>query len=257
MSASFFTASLKSPSLSPGLQPGLPAPGFPSSPSLTGAVGRWRADTGVTTSGGHVTTWVDSVGSVSLAPYAGNSIPFNATSVNSQPGVTFDQTTGLFTTSNGVRLGNVPIYIVVVCKTATVSGTECPLACGGGPWFIPIVGQPSGDVYSDAGSRTQACAFTPSISTAYELEWGWDGNTSHLTTFSHNGTNESVSQTAGTGTVGGQGTTFTIGNVTNVTAGLGIGFIGDILEVIVYSAVQSGGSLSQTRQYIKGRYGIG
>lgn len=231
-------------------------PGGITAPSSTGLVARFKSDVGVTQSAGNVTAWVDMIGGVSIAPYSGHAVPFNASSLNNLPGLTFNANSGLLTAATAILSGNVARYVIVVCKTGASLGQETTVSFGGGPWFAGLIYNVSGEVYSDVGPRIQVSAFIPSISTPYSLEYGWDGNTAHLITFAHNGTSETVSQSAGAGTVGGAGTKFTIGNVTNGVASLGIGFIGDICEVLIYDHVLSAGDLATTRAYITTRYAI-
>lgn len=238
-----------------GYVAGYPQQGAATPPS-NGLAAWFKADAGVTLSGGNATAWVDQIGGVSLAPYAAHVVPFNPASINGLPGLTFNGSSGLFTASTAIRIGSVPRYLIAVCKTGTLVGFPTPASFGGGPWFAAQLDS-AGDVYTDNASRDQHSSFVAAPNTEYELEYGWDGNTSHLVTFSQNGTPETVVQGAGSGTSGGIGNKFTVGNITSVALPVAsCGFVGDICEVLVYDHVLSAGDLATVRQYILGRYGI-
>jgi hypothetical protein len=114
-------------------------------PTLSGSYGRWRADTGVTTSGGNVTAVTDQGGGGFTITNVGT-VPFNATGYNSKP-------TFAFVAANAAGLTSASFNILGTGTTGSAyfvgqmaSGTD---PNGGG---VSFVGTIAGTDFSDIGS---------------------------------------------------------------------------------------------------------
>jgi hypothetical protein len=224
-----------------------------------------RADLGVTSSSGAVSSWADLSGNGNdLGQVVSGSRPTLVSNViNGQPGISFPgspASPGVFLSNGSTNLvaSGAARTIVVVARSGS-SGTilSAPFAFRRstplfGVGWTPYSG--SNYVYSDGvtGTSNQTVPSAPATSTDYVLEFTFDGTTGHNVTFTENGSSLTVSN-GGTGCTSDTGSTgFTVG-AREDNAGAST-FNGKICEILVYDHVVSGAELAAVRQYLETRY---
>lgn len=243
---------------------------FIPAPPATGLQLWLKADAGITLSGSKVSAWADQSGNGNNVAQAtgANQPTFNASSVNSLPGVTFGASNTVWlnnTTTNPLSAGSArSILIVMKPGSATASLAQSPFtlrrSAGPGPGvFGTSLQAASGNNYYFTDGYVQAYQATqPSYAnTALEAEWlaAAVGASASLA-YNVNGTLVSSPTNFFTNTDGGA-TGFTVGNrEDNGGSTLNQQFVGDICEILVYDHVLSSPDLAAVRAYLQNRYGI-
>ena len=234
-------------------------------PPMTNLRAWYKGDAGISLSGSDVIQWNDQSGNgFDLIPAGGTDLPtFNASVVNSLPGLLFDTTNGnaqLFN-SSAVIGNNAPWYMVAVVQPMTPTvGPQTGGFVAGGPVIYPNT--PTNNLFptfGDFGGQTwitcgnQSSAPTTIVSgTPNAVEWGSTGFPGLFSAFQDG--NTLAPFTGGNATFTDSGTNIYIGSDGGFT-GNG-SFSGYICEVFVYSAIPSGPDLADLRGYLQVRYGI-
>jgi len=213
---------------------------------LTNGLVLWfKADAGVTQSGGSVSAWADQTGNYPVTQSAsGNQPTYVGNDVNGQPALRFNRSQWLYNPSN-INL-NADMTIVRVASTTNASIQEYVVGLGSAPYQSRASGYNSGaqnfdfyDVGTDGIAET-----TNFVTEIYTLNSSRTG-----VTFYRNGI-----QTA----------TAAVSGIQNVNSGIDIGAFlggsygwqGDISEVLVYDHELNSTELTQVDGYLADKYGL-
>ena len=210
--------------------------------SLPSLAAWYRADLGVTESGGNVTAWADQSGNG--RDLSGGSPDLEATGgPNSTPTISFvagnsDKLTCTFSSMSH------PLHLFAVMRAITTSGVAGLLTGGAIGQRFHDTQSPSPLVYF-GGSTLQ-----PGV--------GWtDDSNHHLWEYRVNGTSSSVIR--GATTMIGTGTSPGTSGLTGITVGQlltqGYGSL-KLAELILCNVDISGGDLTSLRSYVNTRYGL-
>jgi len=202
----------------------------------------YRADLGVTESGGNVTAWADQSGN--SRNLSGGSPDLEATGgPNSTPTISFVAANSDKLTNTFSGLSH-PLHLFAVMRAITTSGVN-GLLCGNA----------TSQRFHDTQSPSPLVYFSGTI---LQPGVGWsDDSAHHLWEYKIDGTNTTVIRGATTmiGSGTSPGTTALAGFTLGQLPGLGYGSM-KLAELLLYNAVISGTDLTNLRAYIASRYGI-
>jgi len=212
-------------------------------PSDLPSLAAWyRADLGVTESGGNVTAWADQSGN--SRDLSGGSPDLEATGgPNSTPTISFVAGNSDILSCTFTGLSH-PLHLFAVMRATTVSGVAGL-----------ITGSTSGQRFHDTQSPSPLMYFGGSL---LQPGTGWtDDSNHHLWEYRVNGTSSSIIRGATTmiGTGSSPGTTALAGLTLGQLPGFGYGSM-KLAELILCNADISGTDLTSLRSYVNGRYGL-
>lgn len=211
-----------------------------------------RADMGVTLSGGNAISWADQSGNGNDVT---GSVPFNASSINGKPGLTFSSA-GMTNGSSSVLSGASPRTIFVVYKPTNNNPSSSLVTLRSGTLKADYIAEWSfggtGLIYTDGvnGANNASVPLVSNIGVATISEWTSTAPGAVLG-YRRNGAALAVTQPSGSSTENGTAG-FSIGG-----SGAALGpMIGDICEVIVYDSVLSSTDEAAVLVCLATRYGI-
>jgi hypothetical protein len=224
----------------------------PTLPVMSGLKLWLRGDLGTAISAGNVTQWDDQSGN---GNHVTGSIPFNASSINGRPGLTFSAA-GMTNGSSSVLAGASPRTVFVVYKATNNNPQSSLVTLRSGTLKADYTAEwafaGAGLIYTD-GVNGANNAFVPLVgnaSVATIAEWTSTAPGAVLG-YRRNGVALVVTQTSGSSTENGTAG-FSIGG-----SGAALGpMLGDIDEVIVFDRVLSAGEEALVQEYLSVRYSI-
>ena len=235
-------------SLQAGLM-GVPASFVPT--QIAGCKLWLRGDLGITQSGGNVTAWADQSGTGNDAANSGT-IPYVASSINGQPGLTIAAGTGLTGNANPVTTGSARSTFVVAKGTNAAAYSLFCYRKTGAYWAAQMNYQTSFSYVETDGvaqNNTITPGFNPGASNNI-FQHGSDGVFTNPIKLWINNVSKTVTGTqlnTESGTAG-----YIVGNTANFTQG----WVGDIAEVIVYDTDLGSTDRNSVYSYLSARYAI-
>ena len=236
--------------------PGYPPQGMPAGLRL------WlKADAGVTLSGANVTLWADQSGNGNDGATATASPTFTASGINGLPSVIFSNDVSSATPqfligSKNILPDDSARTVFIVAKLSDVGNYACFLATRRSGLVQNLLSGTAFSValwYHNEAGLNETTTFVPATATTYVMEWGWDGNFSHLFTSVVNGTSYTVAGSA-------------VASEASATAGYYFGGVrsfdqfclglhAQVGEVMIFDHVLAAADSTQVRAYLNGRWG--
>ena len=243
-------------SLGLGLGIGLGGGGASSAPfvptSIAGNVLWLRADLGVTTSGGNITTWADQSGggntATAMVTTQQATVVTGASGINSQPAVNFPAGAGSVYfkgVSNLVASGS-DRTLFVVLKAAPLATVNLFVFKLLAPTYI-VRYDSTADTFSDGATFNDVGTYTADANAHILMAQGHLGSVSPYVL-----DGATITQTAPHNMTSDSGATagWSLGASATGTAA----YNGLIAEVIVYNSVLNAQNIATVRAYLKGRY---
>ena len=218
---------------------------------LTNGLTAWfKADLGVTQSGGVVTGWTDQTGNNSTTQTTqANQPTYIANDINGKPAVHFNGSQWLYSPQNVGPGMNADMTMIVVGSTYNPSAFQYNLFMGNGAAHVNRgMGYESGQQFLDMSNGGWLAGSTPSANSFVVDADSLNSSLSNVT-FYRNGIQTG---SAGTGGIGALSNGLTIGETTDQYDP----WQGDIAEVLVYDHQLSTAELQQVSTYLAGKYNL-